>query len=377
MEYGWSKENLIQDTEELKKMINNETDFKNTLFLRKMYDSLTYYIYSTYDSNYEVNISTKDYYRSLLCEACGNVKSLGRYYALVEKFYTSLFFLADEKNNSEKQLQKVDSIYLTNDETLSLVNEFFMNIPDDEIRRVFKYIYDRRYSSFRFDSTKEYQSSNDDAYTVFVAGLNKNYFSICDFHDSRKFINTLHETGHAITNLMNPDLSLRSDIDFFDEVQSLFFEIVALKSFQSEKIKNKEFPILLFSTLKSYFDIAKRLTLQECIVKVAESNDYKYNGKLFNILEKNYDIDKDLAKNVLKFKFDDEASYPLSFAVALKMANIYLDNPKEGIDLLKRTINNPLTKDDATFMFDLFDPFEGLKEDGEAITLKYKNTIKK
>lgn len=251
-----------------------------------------------------------------------------------------------------------------------------MNIPDDEIRRVFKDIYDKRYSSFRFDSAKEYQNSNDDAYNIFVAGLNKNYFSICDFHDSRKFINTLHETGHAITNLINPTLSLRSDIDLFDEVQSLFFEIVALKSFQSEKINNKEFPILLFSTLKSYFDITKRLTLQECIVKVAESNGYKYNGKLLKVLEDNYDINKDLVKEVLSFKFDDEASYPLSFAVALKMANIYLDNPKEGIDLLKRTMKNPLTKDDVTFMFDFFDPFEGLKEAGEEITLKYKNTIK-
>lgn len=125
MEYGWSKENLIQDVEELKQMINNEPDFKKTLFLRKMYDSLNYLIYSTYDSNSEVNISTKDYYRSLLCEACGNVKSLGRYYALAEKFYTSLFFLANEKNNSEKQLKKLDSIYLSNDDTLSLLNELF------------------------------------------------------------------------------------------------------------------------------------------------------------------------------------------------------------------------------------------------------------
>ena len=377
MEYHWSMEDIINDSEEIRKQINNETDFNKTLFLRKMYDTISYFIYSNYSSP-EINISRKDYYQQLLHGLCADVCAYGRYYSLIERFYNSLLFLEYEKDKIKKNLKKCTSAHFSNEETMSLVNEFFMSIPDDEIRKVFKQIYDQRYGIYRFDSEEEYESNAyDDAYNIFVGGLNKNYINVCDVNGGSKVINTVHETGHAITNLMNPLLSLRSDNDFFDEVQSLFFEILALKILQNEKIDSREFPILLFADLKSYFDLSNELIIQQCIAKVASDNGYKFNNKLLHKLQDNYDISKDLTIKLLGIKFENEAQYPLSFAVALKIVNIYLDNPKEGIALLKRTIMNPLHQDDLEFIFGIMNPYEGLKEAGEEITLKYKNVITK
>lgn len=377
MKYHWSIEDIKKDAQQIKKLINNEDDFSKTLFLRKMYDVVNCFIFSNSTSP-QVNMSRKDFYSSLLHSVCSDVCIYGRYYSLVEIFYNKLLFLESEKDKIKKNFKKCNITHLTNEETMSLVNEFFMSIPDDDIRKLFKDIYDNRYGIYRFDSEKEYENNaNDDAYNIFVGGLNKNYISICDISSGTKFINTVHETGHAITNLMNPLQSLRASDDFFDEVQSLFFELLALKTFQNDKIDNKEFPILLFANLKRYFDIANNLIIQECIANVASENEYKFNNKLFNVLKDNYDVSKDLAIQLLGVKFESEAPYPLSFAVALKIVNLYLDNPKEGLALLKRTIMNPLEQDDLEYIYSLMDPFEGLKEAGQEITLQYKNVTSK
>lgn len=376
MEYNWTKENFIKDAEELKKLIDAESDFNKTLFLRKVYDAINYHIYNNYTSNPNISISRKDYRKSLLYEVCRNHYAFARYFTLVERFYLKLRFLnEDNYDDVDKHLERWTSTYITHEDNMSLVSEFYMSIPDNDIRNAFKSIYDKRYETYKFVNENEWVDIND-AYTIFISGLNKNYVSICDVNGAKKFINTVHETGHAMTNLMNPQLLLKSDNDFFKEVQALFFEILALKKFRSDKFNTKELIILLFSDLISLFDDSFNFTVQRTIANVAKLNDYKINQKLFSMLKKDYSIDKRFFDKAIKVEFEQEATYILSFAVALKLVNIYLDNKKEGIELLKRTIMNPLTQDDLEYTLGIIDPFEGLEEAGKKITLDYKRAIK-
>ena len=376
MKYDWTKQNLLNDAKELEKLIIEESDFNKQIYLRKMYDALNYHIYTSYYSGPDINVSRKDLRNTSLFELCANVNAFARYYSLVEKFYSNLFFLNEKKYDPDSHLERCTSPYLPHEDVMTLVKEFYMSIPDDEIRNVFKSIYDKRYSSYKFGNIEEYVD-NDDAYTIFVGGLNKNYMSVHNVSGARKFINTVHETGHAITNIMNPALAVYGDNYFFDEVQSYFFEILALKTFRSEKLNVKELAILLFSNLKCFFDISSMLVSQQCIAKVAAENNYKYDRNFYDLLKNDYLINKRLLSNILDVKFTGEVSYPLGFSVALKLVNIYLDNPKEGIELLKKTIMNPLKQDDIQYTLSIIDPFDGLERAGKEITLNYKKVIRR
>ena len=214
MQYNWSKEDIFSDIKQLQEMIKKEENLEAKIELSKAYDVINNYAYVTY-LNKTMTISGKQYNISRLHNLCSNVTGYGTYYSILEKYYNSLKFMISENKRINKfaldnEIEIATGAHLTNDELMSLVEDFYMSIEDDEIRKIFYTIYNNRFKTYRFENSnnksEDYYSGKDsgstmEGFNIFVSKLNKNYISVLDINGGKKFINTVHETGHAIGNL--------------------------------------------------------------------------------------------------------------------------------------------------------------------------------
>ena len=166
-------------------------------------------------------------------------------------------------------------------------------------------------------------------------------------------------------------------MSFFYEVASLFFELLAYNKYRNDKLDTNELIQSLYDTSIYYFFLSNDLILQQYIYQVALENNYELNRRFYKQLTENYSIDKKYVNYLLDLDFCDEAIYPLSFALALKYVNIYLDNPKEGILLFKRFIKDSILKNDSKSIIEVMNSFEDLRGFEASIIESYDLTLQK
>lgn len=335
MNYKWGMKDLQADCKQLKEMIKNEQDGVKKFKLQECLDLLRYYIYiNKEDVNNEHHSTKSAFLETMRC--CVHSR---RYYNLVANFYSdahkynaSMQEISDEltelldKNNDFAFLT---GSKLSNRRALYLTDAFYKKF-DQELYTFYQDAIRLRKNNLKFVQHEKAKNlaTEKDGYTFFVDGLAKVYVSVDKNRTYKKLIDLIHEYGHVIAFLANPEYQCSNEI-YFNELPSLFPELVALFN-EDSPIDEPQRNFWLFLSLFTYYQHAGFLSLQPKMFKTFKSNDLKYNLKLLLKLFREYNIDYSKLKDCLTFSIFENGNYVASFEAALELIYIYYyENDKE------------------------------------------------
>lgn len=159
-------------------------------------------------------------------------------------------------------------------------------------------------------------------YNLFIPSLNKNYFKIIQDKILYECNCLVHELGHAQINIENKKKNIDFKKNSFSESYPIFLELI-FSDFLKEKGRKKEsyqIKYMLFNKIKTLIRL-----LNEEIYDYLNSNE---NNKIFKFYyERNY---RELKSSLL----------------ALYIYDLYKNNKKEGLILIKNFINYSKLLDD-------------------------------
>ena len=79
--------------------------------------------------------------------------------------------------------------------------------------------------------------------------------------------------------------------------------------------------------------------IHKVLVKVWEKNNYKVNNNFYKIAKCDYNLTRDRVDESLNTSLTNEGIYALDFMIALYLLNIYKQDKKSSIELLKDITN--------------------------------------
>lgn len=336
MRYGWKDKDIIRDIRKLEGLSSIETDIRKKCYYDKVIDFLN----ATLDEGLLSNIPIRSNKNQMMCNIQENVKFYKRYYDLIEIFYTTCSEKADIISDLYYNSCEMDykPKYIKHEDTLSMVHDFYKNF-DKDLFDCFTKIYNNRYKLIRFSNNDIYLNG---IYTsgscVSVGGLDKCYITISNDRGVLKPINLSHECGHGILNIYNPNLLYNQKDDFASEIGSIFFEL-AFNYDIGRSIDSFDSALNNIQELSDRFNIANLLLIHKVLVKVWEKNNYKVNNNFYKIAKCDYNLTRDRVDESLNTSLTNEGIYALDFMIALYLLNIYKQDKKSSIELLKDITN--------------------------------------
>ncbi len=252
--------------------------------------------------------------------------------------------------------------HLKKKDVIELVDEFYKSTT--------KEIYDH-YKKFnknfiKFDSRKDVDDGSIYSFPI----LNKKYIEIGTKGDKRKMLHTLaHECGHAVGDFINPERVMNDD--FFDEIESLFFELIG-EDFFSKELNDDVFKDYQRSTMYGFYRNTKdTLDFKNAVSKVF--NNMNSNNKPLDLLDEY--LDKD---NVEDIDIEGNVKYIFSYIIALELYDVYRQDKEKAIHLLKRLINTNEDKTEYQKIVETVTPNKSLvKTRDRFFTKEYMNANKK
>ena len=253
-------------------------------------------------------------------------------------------------------------IKLNNNDVIELVDEFYKSTT--------KEIYDhyKKFDKFfiRFNKKKDVDDGSIYSFPI----LNKKYIEIGTRGDKRKMLHTLaHECGHAVGDFINPERVMNDD--FFDEIESLFFELIG-EDFFGKELNDDVFRDYQRSTMYGFYQNSKDTLLLKNIVSKVFTNMNSKNKPL-DLLDDYLDgqelDDVDIEGNV---------KYVFSYIIALELYDTYRQDKEKAIYLLKKLINTSENKTEYEKIVETVTPNKTLvKTRDKFFTKDYINSNKK
>lgn len=355
MKVTWDSKDFADQISILEKMVESEKDVRRHCYLRKVLDATLKIYHETFGSSPHPKVTT----RQRLAAILDSTLSYSRYYSVVSSFFKEVANYLPLIDEISTDLEKIDSdgnfdflntgATLSDNQTLSLVNKFYANF-DEELYRYFLEAFKDREHTVKFDNLKD-NNGKTDGTTIFIDGVRKNFITICRRNDVETYQCAVHEYGHVIANLVNPEVSYSERDDFFTEVASIFPELVALyeNGTDSERIKNLYH---LYTTFVTYIDSAEYLYLHSPVLNTWADNKYRMSTTFFDSLKEDYDIDDECFEQTLSTTIEDEGIYVLSFIVAVELFHIYKEDKKKALGLFKNLLAYPANEDILPFIIE-------------------------
>lgn len=354
MKYNWTINDVLKQVEILREKLKNEQDPQRKFYLEKVLDTTEYLIQEKLLSTKKPSESTKQRLHNINIERL----SYGRYYSIIQEFYFRLSSLEEQIEQVEDLFIKLfgeefdmadlTGSYISNDKALSLTAKFYTDL-DSDLHSYFNEAFTQRFTTLRFKASKDTGSKECDGTTTFIDCVRKNYISIKKTKSASKIFTLIHEYGHAIGNLINPEGAYSNDDGLFEEVDGLLPELIAL----DENIGNLN-PLYLaylkYSTLISYYNNADALVLHNIILNAWHENGYRLDKKLKEQLAKEYDIDDEVLSESLDTTLFEEGTYVISYLVAIELLHIYKKDKHRALTLYKQFLSAPADKDILPFI---------------------------
>lgn len=382
MKYNWTTEDFLKQIDLLREMIRNETNPERKLYLEKVLDSTEYIAFENFSSIKKPSESLRQRLYNINSERV----SYSRYYSLIQNFYFSLEPLEEQidqvedliiqKLGKDFDIAKITGSYISNDKALSLVSTFYHGF-DSSLLPYFNEAFQDRFTALRFDGrigSKDPKAS--DGTTTFIDGVRKNFINICKTRSASKIHTLIHEYGHVIKNLYNPERAYSNDDGLFAEVDGIFPELVALE----ENIGNLD-PLFVafqkYSNLISYYNHADALVLHNIILNVWHDNHCQTKDPFFNALQDDYDIDQDILDEALDTTLFSEGVYILSYMVSMELLHIYKKDKRFALSLYKQFLSIPTDKDVLPFLNKLITLNSTILDEATSIVSDMKLQLKK
>ena len=386
MEYYWDQKDIISARDGVYKLLETETNLEKIAFYVTIIDAINYHLNLENDQSFPKPIDLQDCLRDISGELLG----YSRFLQFIEKFVSILNPLYNDFNEIERQienLQKKDKNFLTfkrygDEKTFHLTDLFYSNF-DNEIYSIFKQLFQKRHHSIKYTNTYQSLNVNQPYETrgncLFIGGVNRAFIELDNTKGLSKVSNTIHEAGHAINFFINPKSSIVSQIDFVKEAPAIFPELTFLYD-QGRAIDSFQSSLITFNLLYFYYEKATHICMQEVICNLWEQNNQRLNRNLYNELKKRYNIDKNLARQIIVSSLLKEGPYIISLIVVLELLHQYKEDKEKALyEYKKHILSNSST--DSYFSLLKIDSelplFNHLEEEAYSITKVIKNEIKK
>lgn len=380
MENTWGRKEFAEQLGKLQSMIEQETDIKRRLYLEKVLDMSNKLYYETFINFPRPKVTAKQRLTSIL----DSNFMYGRYYSIVRSFFNTVSEHIDTIDDLSNKLEDISptgdfdfmntGATVSVEDTITLVKKFYESF-DPELYQYFLEIYNDRKHSLRMMPLPEGETKTD-GNTLFIDGVKKNFITIYKTNPLNTYICGVHEYGHAIANLINPEVSYADREDLFTEVASIFPELVALyeNGFNFDTI---QILYTMYTTLVTYVNSAEYLCLHTPIINAWADNKHVMSKKFFEELEEGYDMDDECFEEALSTTIEDEGIYVISYAVALELLHIYKDDKKKALELFKRFLKYPAKEDILTFVVENIPLNEHASEEANIILSKFNKELKK
>ena len=321
---GLSRKEIKRSKEELKELIKNTDDIE----LKKDYLYYLYQVDSLNEDDDEIHL--KSYSKRL--------RELERLYQENKDLFQ---VIVDYNNNISSELDNLKYINdnydelkesftrykFTKKQSIALTRNFYHNI-DPHFIDIVDDILDKDTLIMKKKISNDCVGMN-----YFIGGINKNYIDVKKKGNYTDYFTLVHEFGHAINNIYNPKAYY--ELNYFDEVASLFMELVAI--YEGRNVFNEN--LLLYENadnLVFYYDLINSFYKQHQLIDIIYlSQTHKFNKQFIGEVEKRLDYKKKDIKEIIDVSFYLEGNYAISYIMALELLYIYKHNKKEAIELLK------------------------------------------
>lgn len=380
MELTWGRKEFGEQIKKLNQIIENETDLRRKLYLEKVLDATNKLYYETFVTFPRPKVTAKQRLTSIL----DSQFLYGRYYSIVRSFFSKVSEHIDTIDNISDELEVINpdgefdfmntGATVSFEHILSLVDCFYRGF-DEELYQYFLQVYNDRDGTLRCLPLDKRESKTTGT-TLFIDGVKKNFISIYETDPISTYACTVHEYGHAIANLINPEVSYTDREDLFTEVASIFPELVALydNGFNFDTI---QVLYSLYTTFVTYVNSAEYLCLHTPIVNAWADNKHVMGNKFFEDLEEGYEIDDECFEEALSTTIEDEGIYVISYAVSLELLHIYKRDKKEALELFKKFLKYPAKEDILTFVLENIPINEHASEEAIEVLSKFKKELKR
>ena len=381
MKCTWDRKDFSHQLKVLNDLIDKETDVKRSLYLQKVLDTSNKLYYETFVDFPRPTVSAKQRLTSILDSSF----CYGRYYSIVRCFFDKVSEHIDTIDGISDKLERIDpdgnfdflntGATLSSNEIMSMVDKFYREF-DEELYEYFLEAYKDREHSLMFLPIDDSKDDKTDGTTLFIDGVRKNFVTVYETSAVGTYECAVHEYGHAIANLINPEVSYTDREDFFVEVASIFPELVALyeNGFGFEVI---QVLYSLYTTLVTYVNNAEYLCLHAPVINAWADNKYVMGNKFFKELEDSYNIDDECFDEVLSTTIEDQGVYVISYVVALELLNIYKSDKKKALELFKSFLKYPANKDVLTFVVENITINEHASEEAGIVLSEFNKQLKK
>ncbi len=376
---NWGKKEFSDSLKELQVMIDNETDIRRKLYLERVHDYSCKMYADLFCTFKKPTMSAKQ----RLNDLNDNCLMYGRYYSIVSSFTDAYDASLENIDAISENLEEIDSngnfpflstgATLGDGEIVSLIDKFYQSF-DEELYQYFLKVY-KDPTSLNILPDEERVNKNQSGSSFFIDGVLKNFLVIYKESDIGAFASLVHEYGHAIHNLINPDLAFSDKENLFVEVASIFPEMVAL--YETQDFDRLKSLYTLYTLLVSYIDYANSLMLHIPIINSWKSNNYVMSHNFFQELENNYGIDDDEFGDTLEITMTDEGTYVISFIVALELFNIYRQDKKKALKMFKDFLKMPADEENLAYVVERIGLNKNTHKECQFIINSFEKELKK
>lgn len=346
MPYNWDREDFIIQIRILTKMIDEETDIIKKNSLQRYLDCANKIYHETFNNFPKTDYSLNQKFVSIVDSRL----EYGRYYSIISRFLEDANSLEDrvfsiatlmdeyEKNPDNQKLES--DTHISRCKAVSLVNCFYKNL-DDELFAIFSEAFKDRFNFLKFSDSKiKEETFEASGSTLFIGGVNKNFITLHESADVSLYEAIVHEYGHVIQNLINPEVNFTYREDFFAEVAAIFPELIAMYE-NSPGFCDVQTQYARYFTFLSYWDNAADLDVHMPISNIWHDSDYKFNAKFYKNIKQLLNLSKRDFKRIADVTLELHGVYVLSYITSLELLYIYKQDKKKALELFKGLLRIP------------------------------------
>lgn len=372
---NWAQESKEKDILKLLELVKQEKDFKRKAYIMQVLDKTRRNLENENISDFEHKINRNQRLSEVLDEYTG----LQRYYLLL---FTINDIFEEFEMFTQTNLETLSNIdikkyyrFLSNEETFTLVHDFFMN-TDEVFSKLFSRYINEEYCTIKFSKDEPLLNTYEcDGLNFFVDILKKNYILIRDNEGYYKAIILAHEVGHALSFLLEPKSLYTFQDKFLSELPSLFFQL-AFNYEIVEKLSGIESAAHALGVLENQIGDTEYILIHNLILEEWKKNNMKVNPDFYRNIKHSQGLCKDAVDTSIYTSITEEGEYIFSYFVSLFLLNIYRQDKKEALRILREILS--MYKEDSlltinTFMTDC----KGVKSEIELINTNFSNEEEK
>jgi hypothetical protein len=287
MKVTWDISDFSTQMSLLEKMVEAETDIKRQCYLRKVLDSTRKLYHEAFVSFSRPKVTAKQ----RLSAISDSTLTYSRYYSIVSGFFKEACKSFPLIDTISKELEQIDpdgnfdfletGADISDQQILTLVDLFYKKF-DDELYTYFLEAYNDRERTVKFEELPSTNKKTDGT-TIFIDGVRTNFVTIYRTDNVETYQCAIHEYGHVIANLINPEVSYSDRDDFFMEVAAIFPELVALYE-NGAKAESIQSLYHLYTTFVTYINSAEYLCLHSPVLNTWADNKYSMSNAFFTSL---------------------------------------------------------------------------------------------